>query len=92
MPAPQSTPQQPSDGQAHPPAPARGDAVREVTLVKNGKQYVFRYTAGDELRLMKSLADMARDPASGIGWFDAALLSHQMGRGMEQELLERLKA
>ncbi|MCX5659149.1 MAG: hypothetical protein NTW19_05430 [Planctomycetota bacterium] len=92
MPAPKSNPSQPPEGTGPQAAPPRGDLVREVTLVKNGKQFTFRYTAGDELRLMKSLADMARDPASGIGWFDAALLSHQMGRGMEQELLDRLKA
>lgn len=93
MPAPlEPVAPQPSQSPDPAPQPGRGDLVREVALVKNGRRYVFRYSVGEEGRVMKSLSEMARDPACDLGWFDAALLSHQMGRGMEQELLDRLKA
>ncbi len=80
------TPSQP--GAQHGP----GDPPREVVLVKNGQRYVFRYSSGDESKLLASLAEMARDPQCDLGWFDVAVLSHQMGKGMEQELQKRLKA
>ena len=88
----ESTPtQQPASPGPHSGPSEQGDGMREVALVKNGQRYVFRYAPGDEARLIASLADMARDPKCELGWFDAAVLSHQMGRGMEQELQKRLK-
>ena len=40
---------------------------------------------------MKGLADMARDPHCDLDWFDAAVLSHQMGQGIGQKLDQILK-
>lgn len=65
-------------------------AARELVLVKQGQRYVFRYVAGQEAQMLEGLAEMARDPRSDLNWFDAAVLSHQMGQGMSQEL-ERLR-
>lgn len=62
-----------------------GDSTVEITK-KDGRRFVFRYTLGDEPRLLAGLADMARDPASGLDWFDVATLSDQLGQRMRQRL------
>ena len=77
------------DGQ---PSPDDRDAsMRQVVLVKRGQQYVFRYTPGEENKLLRGLADMARDPKCDLNWFDAAVLSHQMGQRISQQLDDILK-
>jgi hypothetical protein len=91
---PESEPLEPQDHEPSSGDGPTGDAapgdVRELVLVKNGQRYVFRYTPGEENKLLTGLADMARDPKSELNWFDAAVLSHQMGRAISQQL-ERLK-
>jgi len=67
------------------------DAQKQLVLVKNGQRYVFRYTLGDEAELLESLIEMARDPSSELTWFDAAVLSHQMGRRLSQKLDKIIK-
>ncbi len=70
-----SEPSQPENGSA-----GDGEATRQVILLKRGHRWVFRYSTGDELRVMNELAAMAEDPTSPLDWFDAAMLSHQMGQ------------
>ncbi len=62
----------------------------ELVLVKRGQRHVFRYDAGQEQGMLQSLVDMARDPDSGLDWFDVAVLSHQLGQKLSQRL-EALK-
>ncbi len=62
------------------------DEQRQVVLVKHGHRYVFRYERGEESKVLHSLVDMARDPESDLDWFDAAVLSHQLGERMSQQL------
>ncbi len=74
-----------SDPPIRPSAPGAthtvtGDGQQQLVLVKNGQRYVFRYAPGDETGLLESLIEMARDPQSDLTWFDAAMLSHQMGQ------------
>jgi hypothetical protein len=64
---------------------------RQVVLDKNGQRFVFRYEPGEETRLLTDLADMARDPNCEISWFDAAVLSHQMGQRFSRQLEDILK-
>ena len=52
---------------------------QELVLVKHGQRYVFRYAPGEEVDLLDGLVDMARDEKSDLTWFDAAVLSHQLG-------------
>jgi len=66
------------------------DMIRQLSLIKEKHRYVFRYRAGCEEELVDALADMANDPACDFDWFDAAVLSYQMGRRMDKEL-EKLK-
>lgn len=63
---------------------------RQVCLVKAGQRYVFRYTRGEEAQLLNDLAEMARDPNCELNWFDAAVLSHQMGRSFGHQLEQML--
>ena len=64
---------------------------RELVLVKRGQRFVFRYLPGQESEMLANLAEMARDPKSEIDWFDAAVLSHQMGRALSTQLSRMLK-
>lgn len=64
---------------------------RQLTLVKKGHYYVFRYQPGDEGNLLQTLIDLAESPSSPLDWFDAAVLSHQMGHRMADEMQALLK-
>jgi hypothetical protein len=61
-------------------------AMRQLSLVKGHQRYVFRYEPGREAEIITAFASMATDPKSEFDWFDAAVLSYQMGRRLEMEL------
>ena len=60
--------------------------LRQLSLVKGGHQYVFRYPAGDEESLIQALMDLASRTDLSFDWFDAAVLSRQVN----EKLLHRL--
>ena len=60
--------------------------IRQLSLVKGEERFVFRYQAGQEAEVIDAFASMASDRASVFDWFDAAVLSYQMGRRLETEL------
>ena len=62
--------------------------VRQLSLVKGNHRYVFRYRAGREADIIGSFATMAADAEHEFDWFDAAVLSYQMGRRLEMDLEE----
>ena len=62
------------------------DVVKQLSLVKGDHRYVFRYGTGREADVIESFASMATDPDSPFDWFDAAVLSYQMGRRIEMEI------
>lgn len=62
--------------------------VRQLSLVKGQHKYVFRYQAGREADIIASFADLAADEQHDFDWFDAAVLSYQMGRRLEMDLEE----
>ena len=62
------------------------NVIRQLSLVKGEERFVFRYHAGQEAEVIDVFASMASDPASSFDWFDAAVLSYQMGRRLEKEL------
>ena len=64
---------------------------RQLTLIKKGQYYLFRYLPGDEAMLIQTLIDKAEDPRCPLDWFDAAVLSHQMGHRMASEMQSLLK-
>lgn len=54
---------------------------RVLSLVKGVERFVFSYHDGQEAQVLASVVALAGDPASPLDWFDAAVLSYQMGRG-----------
>ena len=64
---------------------------RQLTLVKKGHYYLFRYMPGDEAMLIQTLIEKAEDSRCPLDWFDAAVLSHQMGHRMAAEMQTLLK-
>ena len=67
------------------------DDVRQLTLIKRGRYFLFRYRPGDEAAVIQNLIAKAEDPGSPLDWFDAAVLSHQMGHRMAGEMQTLLK-
>ena len=64
------------------------NAMRQLSLVKGSERFVFRYPVGGEAKVIDALAGLAGDRNSRFDWFDAAVLSYQMGRRLETELDE----
>ena len=62
------------------------NVIRQLSLVKGHDRYVFRYQAGREADIIAAFASMASDSECEFDWFDAAVLSYQMGRRLEMEL------
>lgn len=60
-------------------------ARRCLSMVKGRHRYVFRYEEGAEPHLLASLVALADDPESEFDWFDAAVLSYQMGHQLARE-------
>ncbi len=66
--------------------------IRQLSLVKGAERFVFRYQAGQEAEVIDAFAGLAADNASAFDWFDAAVLSYQMGRRLETELDHEMAA
>lgn len=71
------------------PQEEASSALHRVVLVKHGQQYVFQYAPGDESRMLAGLVKMVHDPDSDLDWFDAAVLSHQIGLRMGEQMRHR---
>ena len=55
----------------------------QITLRKGGHRYIFRWPSGRESDLIQAFADLASKGESDFNWFDAAILSYQIGRQIE---------
>ena len=60
--------------------------IRQLSLVKGSKRFVFRYPTGREADVIDRFATLATDRGNEFDWFDAAVLSYQMGRRLEKQL------
>lgn len=60
--------------------------IRQLSLVKGDERFIFRYHTGHEAEVIDAFASLAAEPDSAFDWFDAAVLSYQMGRRLETEL------
>ncbi|WP_432799485.1 hypothetical protein [Poriferisphaera sp. WC338] len=58
----------------------------ELVLVKHGQRFVFRCKHGREADLISQLAEQVRNPDCELDWFDAAVISHQMGQKLKERL------
>ena len=64
------------------------ESLRQLSLVKGKHRYLFRYRPGNEADVINAFASLASDGNTEFDWFDAAVLSYQMGRRLEVELDE----
>ncbi len=62
------------------------NVIRQLCLVKGDERFVFRYQPGQEAEVIDAFAELAADEQRAFDWFDAAVLSFQMGRRLETEL------
>ena len=60
--------------------------LRRLTLAKEEQHYIFTYEPGRELDVLAAIVALVQDSASGLDWYDAAVLSHQMGQQMTEQL------
>src|SRR5215470_4143871 len=60
--------------------------VKTLNLVKGREQFCFRYEVGQESKVLESLIDMVNRRELTFDWFDAAVLSHQLGQHLAKEL------
>ena len=60
--------------------------MRTLSLVKGEQQFCFRYQVGDEGKVLESLIEMVNRRELTFDWFDAAVLSHQLGQHLAKEL------
>jgi hypothetical protein len=69
--------------------PGRGsDAsmMKTLSLVKGKEHFCFRYEVGQESKVLESLVEMVNRRELAFDWFDAAVLSHQLGQHLSKEL------
>ena len=60
--------------------------LKQLSLVKGKDHFCFRYEAGQESRVLDALVDMVNRADVAFDWFDAAVLSHQLGQHLAKEL------
>ena len=60
--------------------------MKTLNLVKGTQQFCFRYEAGQESKVLESLVEMVKRRELTFDWFDAAVLSHQLGQHLAKEM------
>ena len=60
--------------------------MRTLSLAKGDQYFCFRYEVGQEVKVLDALIDMVHKSNHQFDWFDAAILSHQLGRHLLKEL------
>lgn len=61
-------------------------AIKTLSLVKGEEHFCFRYEVGQEARVLDALIDLVNRRDVAFDWFDAAVLSHQLGQHLAKEL------
>ena len=61
-------------------------STRMLSLVKGREQFCFRYETGHEAKVLDALVDLVHRRDVAFDWFDAAVLSHQLGQHLAKEL------
>lgn len=60
--------------------------TKTLSLAKGEHQFYFRYDAGQEAAVLEALIEMVNRRDLPFDWFDAAVLSHQLGQHLAKEL------
>lgn len=72
--------QHPGDGFTMP------NATKTLSLSKGKHHFCFSYEVGQESALLDTLVEMVHRRDLPFDWFDAAVLSHQLGQHLAKEL------
>lgn len=62
------------------------DNMKTISLVKGNQHFCFRYELGQEAKVLDALIDLVNRRELPFDWFDAAVLSHQLGQHLAKEL------
>jgi hypothetical protein len=60
--------------------------MKTLSLVKGRQHFCFRYEVGQESKVLDALVELVHRRESSFDWFDAAVLSHQLGQHLSKEL------
>ena len=60
--------------------------MKTLSLVKGSHQFCFKYEVGQEQKVLDALVEMVHQRDVPFDWFDAAVLSHQLGQHLAKEL------
>ena len=60
--------------------------AREISLSKAGHEFRLRYEPGEESGVLAALQEMVGRRDLPFDWFDAAVMSHQLGEHLAKEL------
>ena len=60
--------------------------LKTLSLVKGKDHFCFRYEPGQEGIVLESFIEMVQRRELSFDWFDAAVLSHQLGQQLSKEL------
>ena len=60
--------------------------MKTLSLVKGKDHFCFRYEVGQESAVLESFIEMVNRRELAFDWFDAAVLSHQLGQHLAKEL------
>ncbi len=60
--------------------------TKTLSLVKGSHQFCFKYEVGQEQKVLDALVEMVHQRDVPFDWFDAAVLSHQLGQHLAKEL------
>ncbi len=60
--------------------------TKTLSLMKGKQQFCFRYEVGEESRVLDAMIEMVHRRELSFDWFDAAVLSHQLGQHLAKEL------
>jgi hypothetical protein len=60
--------------------------MKTLSLVKGRHHFCFRYEVGQESGVLNSLVELVHRRDVPFDWFDAAILSHQLGQHLAKEL------
>jgi hypothetical protein len=59
---------------------------RTLSLMKGRHHFCFRYEAGQEAEMRSAMLEMVHNRDLNFDFFDAAVLSHQLGQHLAKEL------
>jgi hypothetical protein len=61
-------------------------SMMTISLVKGNQHFCFRYEIGQEAKVLDALIELVNRRDLPFDWFDAAVLSHQLGQHLAKEL------